>query len=219
MLARGRYLASTNEQDMVFAEGIGLVDVSVKQAGNGLRAKLTLDAKLERRAFSGGNAEIASVLSLPASDVVSAFFASVGVPLCFVRLRDRQAVDRAALDRAAWSKVLSEAWSSMVFLFAGDLTSGSELYARMFAPAFGVEEDPATGAGCAALVGALAAGDDLVSGTFSLSITQGVAMGRPSEIRATARKADGEVISVSVEGATAFIAEGEIEVPERFLAG
>jgi trans-2,3-dihydro-3-hydroxyanthranilate isomerase len=219
VLVHGHHLASTNEQDLIFAEDVGPVEVNVKQAGDGLRAKLTLNAKPERREFSGGNPALASVLSLPAGDVLSAFFASVGVPLCFARLRDRHAVDRATLDRAAWSKVLADAWSSMIFLFAGDLTSGSELYARMFAPAYGVEEDPATGAGCAALVGALAAGDTLVSDTFSLSIIQGVAMGRPSQIRATARKANGEVVSVSVEGATAFIAEGEIEVPAHFLAG
>lgn len=218
VLVRGRCLPSTDGQDLIFAEGVDPVHVSVKQAGNGLRAMLTLNAKPERREFAGSSEELARVLSLPATSVLSAFFASVGVPLCFARLRDRQAVDRATLDRTAWSKVLADTWSSMIFLFAGELTSGSALYARMFAPAFGVEEDPATGAGSAALVGALAASDKLVTGTFALSITQGVAMGRPSEIRAAARKTDGEVVSVSVEGATTFIAEGEIEVPARFLA-
>lgn len=217
-LLHGNHLASTGEQDLIFAEGIGPVQVSVKKAGNELRAMLTLRTKPERSEFAGSNAELASVLSLPAADVLSAFFASVGVPLCFVRLRDRKAVDRAALDRSVWSKVLGDAWSSSIFLFAGDLTSGSELYARMFAPALGVEEDPATGSAAAALVGALADRDDLADGTFHISIVQGVAMGRPSEIRADARKANGEVVSVSVEGATAFVAEGEIEVPAHFLA-
>jgi trans-2,3-dihydro-3-hydroxyanthranilate isomerase len=221
VLVRGHHRASADDQELILAEGIGPVhvSVSVKTADNVLRAMLTLRAKPERREFAGAAAELARVLSLPAAGVLSAFFASVGVPLCFVRLRDRQAVDRAVLDRSAWSSVLADAWSSSVFLFTGDLTGGSELYARMFAPALGVEEDPATGAGCAALVGALAGGDRLVTGTFNLSIIQGVAMGRPSEIQAVARKADGEVVSVGVAGATAFVAEGEIEVPARFLAG
>lgn len=218
-LVRGHHLSSTGDQQLILAEGVGPVHVSVKKTDNVLRAMLTLHAKPERREFAGTTAELASVLSLPAADVLSAFFASVGVPLCFVRLRDRRAVDRATLDRPAWSKALANAWSSSIFLFAGDLTSDSELYARMFAPALGVEEDPATGAGCAALVGALAATDKLATGTFSLSIIQGAAMGRRSEIRASARKANGDVVSVSVEGATAFVAEGEIEVPTRFLAG
>ena len=217
-LVRGKHFGADDERDFVFAEGIGPVHVSVRKSETGLRAMLTLHAKPEQRAFAGASEDLANVLSLPAADVLSTFFASAGVPLCFTRLRSRDAVDRASLDRPVWSKVLAHAWSSSIYLFAGDLSAGSELYARMFAPAFGVEEDPATGAAAAALVGALADRDNLADGTFGLSIVQGVAMGRRSEIRAVAHKANGEVVSVSVEGATAFVAEGEIEVPTQFLA-
>ena len=48
---------------------------------------------------------------------------------------------------------------------------------------------------------------------YRLSIQQGVSMGRRSEIEAEARKRDGVVTSVSVGGATTYIAAGEIEVP------
>jgi trans-2,3-dihydro-3-hydroxyanthranilate isomerase len=161
--------------------------------------------------------DLADMLSLPGSDVLGGFFASVGLPFCFAHLRTRDAVDRAKIDLSVWSRVLSETWSSNVFLFAGDLASGVELYARMFAPALGIEEDPATGSACAALVGALAGRQDLMNDPLNLSILQGVAMGRRSEIQAVARNADGEVTSVSVGGATAHVAEGQIEVPSRFV--
>jgi trans-2,3-dihydro-3-hydroxyanthranilate isomerase len=85
----------------------------------------------------------------------------------------------------------------------------------MFAPSLGIAEDPATGGACAGLVAAAAAGT--ADGTFRLSVLQGVAMGRRSEIEATASVAGGQVVSVSVGGPTAFVAEGEIEVPARFL--
>ena len=52
---------------------------------------------------------------------------------------------------------------------------------------------------------------------YRLSIRQGVSMGRPSEIEAEARKSDGVVTSVSVGGATAYVASGEIEVPPSAL--
>jgi predicted PhzF superfamily epimerase YddE/YHI9 len=42
-------------------------------------------------------------------------------------------------------------------------------------------------------------------------------MGRPSEIEAEALKSDGAVTSVSVGGATAYIASGEIDVPPSAL--
>jgi hypothetical protein len=48
---------------------------------------------------------------------------------------------------------------------------------------------------------------------YRLSIQQGVLMGRRSDIEAEARKRDDVVTSVSVGGAAAYIASGEIEVP------
>jgi predicted PhzF superfamily epimerase YddE/YHI9 len=52
---------------------------------------------------------------------------------------------------------------------------------------------------------------------YRLSIQQGVSMGRRSDIEAEARKRDGVVTSVSVGGATSYIASGEIEVPSSAL--
>ena len=75
--------------------------------------------------------------------------------------------------------------------------------ARIGAPALGVEEDPATGSACAALVGAMASKPEFGGTAYRLSIQQGVSMGRRSEIEAEARKSGGVVTSVSVGGATA----------------
>jgi trans-2,3-dihydro-3-hydroxyanthranilate isomerase len=83
----------------------------------------------------------------------------------------------------------------------------------MWAPALGVEEDPATGSACAALVGAMASKPDFGGMAYRLSIQQGVSMGRRSEIEAEARKSGSVVTSVSVGGATTYIASGEIDVP------
>jgi trans-2,3-dihydro-3-hydroxyanthranilate isomerase len=83
----------------------------------------------------------------------------------------------------------------------------------MWAPALGVEEDPATGSACAALVGAMASKPDFGGMAYRLSIQQGVSMGRRSDIEAEARKRDDVVTSLSVGGATTYIASGEIDVP------
>ena len=87
----------------------------------------------------------------------------------------------------------------------------------MWAPALGVEEDAATGSACSALVGAMASKPDFAGTDYRLSIQQGVSMGRRSQIEAEARKSGNVVTSVSVGGATADIASGEIEVPPSAL--
>ena len=145
------------------------------------------------------------------------FFAGVGVPMCFAQLNSNEAVDRATINRAAWTATLSRAWSPHLFFFAGNLRDGGRLYARMWAPALGVEEDNATGSACAALVGAVASKPDFGGTAYRLSIEQGVLMGRRSEMEAEARKSGGVVTSVSVGGATAYIASGEIQVPPSAL--
>jgi len=151
------------------------------------------------------------------SEVNQSFFAGVGVPFCFAQLSSNEVVDRAAINRVAWAATLSRAWSPHVFFFAGNLKDGGKLYARMCAPALGVEEDPATGSACAALVGAVASKPDFGGTAYRLSIQQGVLMGRRSEMEAEARKSGGVVTSVSVGGAVAYLASGEIEVPPSAL--
>ena len=142
------------------------------------------------------------------------FGACVGVPFTFFQLADRGAVDRAKLDNGAWSRLLENSWAPQIYLFAGDLKDGGEIYARMFAPGFGIAEDPATGAAAAAIVGAAA---QKASSSLSFDIRQGVAMGRPSLLFVSAQVTDGEVRSIEVGGACAFVAEGKIDIPEKFL--
>src|SRR5205807_6689865 len=131
------------------------------------------------------------------------FFAGAGVPFCFAQLSSNEVVDQATINRAAWATTLARAWSPHVFFFAGDLLDGGNLYARMWAPALGIEEDSATGSACAGLVGAMASKPDFGGTTYHLSMQQGVSMGRPSEIESEAQKLDGAVTSVSVGGAAA----------------
>jgi trans-2,3-dihydro-3-hydroxyanthranilate isomerase len=174
---------------------------------------LTLSEKIEAPSGAPSPTDVAAVLSIEPAEVSQVFFAGVGVPLCFAQLSSNEVVDRAVINRAAWAATLSRAWSPHLFFFAGNLRDGGKLYARMWAPALGVEEDPATGSACAALVAAMASKPDFGGTAYRLSIQQGVLMGRRSEIDAEARKSGGGVTSVSVGGATAYIASGEIDVP------
>jgi trans-2,3-dihydro-3-hydroxyanthranilate isomerase len=202
---------------LILQENIGPVMVDLAQRSGGFHGTLTLSGKIDAPTGTPSPTELAAVLSIEPAEVSQSFFAGVGLPFCFAQLKSNEAVDRAAINRAAWVATLSRAWSPHIFFFAGDLTNGGKLYARMCAPALGVEEDPATGSACAALVGAMASEQEFDGTAYRLSIQQGVLMGRRSEIAAEAHKSAGVVTSVSVSGATAYIASGEIEVPPSAL--
>ena len=202
---------------LILEENIGPVMVDVAQRNGGYHGTLTLSGKIDAPTGAPVPAELAAVLSIEPAEVSQSFFAGVGLPFCFAQLKSNEVVDRAAINRAAWTATLARAWSPNLFFFAGDLRDGGRLYARMCAPALGVEEDPATGSACAALVGAMASKYDFGGTAYRLSIQQGVSMGRRSEIEAEARMSEGVVTSISVGGATSYIASGEIEVPPYAL--
>ena len=202
---------------LILEENVGPVIVDVAQRNGGLHGTLTLSGKIEAPTGAPSPTDLAAVLSIEPAEVSQVFFAGAGVPFCFAQLRSNGVVDRATMNRAAWAATLSRAWSPHLFFFAGDLRDGGKLYARMWAPALGIEEDSATGAACAGLVGAMASKPDFGGMVYRLSIQQGVLMGRRSEIEAEARKSRNVVTSVSVGGATAYIASGEIEVPPSAL--
>jgi trans-2,3-dihydro-3-hydroxyanthranilate isomerase len=216
-LAMRGYLEERDKHKLVFEEGVGPVVVDVEERQGVFFGTLTLSGKIEREAAVPRPEDLAAILSLPPADVKSAFFAGVGLRFLFVHLASREAVDRAAIDKTAWAEHLAKAWSANVFFFSGNFENGGELYARMCAPAFGIEEDPATGSACAALVGAMAAQPEFSGEEYRLAVHQGVAMGRRSDIDACARKSGSAVTSVSVGGATAYVASGEIDVPRSVL--
>jgi trans-2,3-dihydro-3-hydroxyanthranilate isomerase len=201
---------------LVLEEGVGpvLVDVSIR--GGALTSRVTLDRAPELPTVHPAPAGAAAALSLPAPAVLESWFGSVGLPFCFIRLDTPKSVDLATLDQSAWGAHFSNAWSSNLFFFAQNGSDPTKLYARMFAPAYGINEDPATGSACAALAGALAAASPQRAGTCTWHVEQGVAMGRPSYIEASAEKLDGQVVCVHIGGSTAIVGEGTITVPDGF---
>ena len=203
---------------MVLKEGVGPVDVAVASRPWGYHGELALAGPLERPAEEPDLGAVAAVLSLPRDAVLAGWHASVGLPFCFARLRDAAAVDAAVLDRAAWRSRLALSWAPQVFMFAGDPMAGQDLHARMFAPALGIDEDPATGSACAALAGLAASMADK-DAELAFDVRQGVAMGRPSLMRAVGARAGGKLVRMSVGGGTVVVADGSIEVPEDARAG
>jgi trans-2,3-dihydro-3-hydroxyanthranilate isomerase len=208
----GRLPIASGCRAAMLEEGIGPVAVEAGVQEGPPFARFTLEPSLEMPGGAPAPADVARVLSLEPAQVREAAFASVGLPFCMVQLAEREAVDRATLDQAAWQTVFAAAWSNNIFLFAHGTAPRRDLYARMFAPALGVPEDPATGSACAALAALMAHRVPRPAGTFDWRFEQGVRMGRPSVINATAVKQDGRVSSVSIGGHSVIVAEGRMDV-------
>ncbi|MFE6509881.1 PhzF family phenazine biosynthesis isomerase [Nocardioides sp. NPDC057767] len=139
---------------------------------------------------------------------------STGHSKVLVELRSRSAVDGLRPDLAALSLLSSEVGSNGFFVFTRDTCHSRILtWARMFAPAIGITEDPVTGNGHGPL-GAYLVHHGIVqpaAGTFSFTGRQGVAMGRPGDVRVTVEaRADHQLVSIAGQAATAFRADLDI---------
>ena len=119
---------------------------------------------------------------------------SAGLPFTFVPVAGLAAIARCRPDLAR---------------FDAAFEPGHAFHARMFAPAVGIHEDPATGSAAAAFAGLLA--PDLPDGTHAIAIEQGYEMGRPSLIRLSAVVEAGKLVSASIGGSAVVVTEGTIE--------
>ena len=88
---------------------------------------------------------------------------------------------------------------------------GSRWKTRMFAPALGVPEDPATGSAAGPLALHLARHDRISFGQ-EIEIVQGEEVGRPSTLYARVDGTSGEVERIEVGGAAVVVARGEFQL-------
>lgn len=198
---------------VTYDEGIGPVSVRTSPAvGRRVFAELSLQTSLELPPGKPIQADIAASISVAEIDIRDTWYAGIGIPFCFVQLSNQQAVDAAVLDRQQWKEKLSNTAAPQLFLFSGRLESGGELYARMFAPALGIDEDPATGSACVTLIGTLASRHPSREPIIGLTIRQGVAMGRPSSMKVYADLDNGNAWRLRLGGNSVIVAEGVISV-------
>lgn len=219
LAATGELGATDRPLRVAFEEEAGLVrvDIDAREADRPW-AELTAP----NAPVLGGESDpaaLAGALALDPADVVAAShpprFASAGVWFLIAELRGRDALARATPDAGALAALPGAAEAAgNVFVYTRDTGDAeADIRARMFAPGMGVPEDPATGAAAAAVAGLFGALDAAPEGEAAFTIAQGVEMGRPSRIRATAEKRGGAVVAARVGGTAILVGDGRLQVP------
>ena len=202
----------------VFGLGVGPVPVDLEWDGSGLRfAWMTQLTPAFGPAIAARDL-VAAALGLTSADLVPDLPVqqiSCGVPFLFVPLRSPDAVDRAVSDTAAFRRLAGTTGIEVpIFLFATLPTGSSHtVHSRMFAPEFGIIEDPATGSASGPL-GCYLVRHRLVTGDAAQRIVslQGVAMQRPSRIHIAISRRAGEIAEVKVGGTAVLVGQGQLLV-------
>lgn len=159
---------------------------------------------------------VAAASSLSPADVETAqhapCIASCGIPAVFAELKTRAALAQARPRADVFSAHLQADRATGLLLYVKDDSGSYDVQVRMFAPLYGVLEDPATGSANVALVGLLASLRPEPDLTLRLRIAQGIDMGRPSLLEAAAEKKNGKIASLSIGGRCVTMMRGTLEL-------
>ncbi len=161
-----------------------------------------LDPTLTARALSLDEADIDE--RYPVQQV------STGMPFAVTPLKSLDALKRCRIDQDGYSELAAGREAQAILVFAPEPhDEGNDLSARMFAPALGVPEDPATGSANGCLAGYLVEHRYLDTDSIDIRVEQGYEIRRPSLLYLRARR-NSDGISVSVGGKVQMVARGEL---------
>jgi trans-2,3-dihydro-3-hydroxyanthranilate isomerase len=199
-------------REIVLEEGIGPVRCVLEaSAGEAGRARFALPQLPAEVGAAPDNATIAAALGIASAEIGFDGFQpsrwSAGNPFTFVPLAGLTVMARCNPDRPDFGAAFG---AGGAYLFCRETVEpGHAFHARMFAPAMGVREDPATGSAAAAFVGVL--GPHVGEGAHTLAIEQGYEMGRPSLIQLAMTMQAGKLVSATIAGDAVIVTEGTIE--------
>ena len=204
------------ERQFVLQETIGPVPCRVRSTGPDSGWASFEIPRLPRKLADGPAAgATAESLGLSVGDMGLASLPtelwSAGNAFWMVPIRNLDAAARCTANRPHFDKVFRTERGAAAFMFCRETNdSGNAFHARMFAPEFGIVEDPATGSAVAAFAGYLAAHGGYADGAHVVRIEQGYEMGRPSLIELTIRIAGGALESAAIAGNAVTVLEGTI---------
>jgi trans-2,3-dihydro-3-hydroxyanthranilate isomerase len=201
---------------LVFEEKAGLVPIALLREGGAIiGARLTAPQPLSVGAEVTAET-IAAACSLTVDDIDARnhipCVAGCGTRFMFAEVSTREALERAQPRGDIFAANFPIEGTTGIHLYWRDGADGIGVRTRMFAPLHGVPEDPATGSANVALVGLLASLRPERDLSLDIRIAQGVEMGRPSLLEASAEKRDGVVTETRIGGRCIPVMSGTIEV-------
>jgi len=199
---------------MIFEEKAGLVRIKLlrdRSAVTGARLAAPLGLSIGENI---AREIVASACSISVTDIDTRghqpCVASCGIPLIFAAVTSRAALAAARPRTEIFTQHVPVTLATGVHLYVETATPAADIEARMFAPLHGVTEDPATGSANVALISLLATLRPERDLRLERKISQGVDMGRPSLMQASAEKRGGTVVAAHIGGSCVPVMSGVI---------
>jgi trans-2,3-dihydro-3-hydroxyanthranilate isomerase len=138
---------------------------------------------------------------------------SAGNTFAFVPVATLEAIRKARVEAALWQQTFSPQRLLGVCLYTRQVEHVTNAFhSRVFAPDFGITEDPATGSALVAFAGVVQKFDALPDGMHRRVVEQGFEMGRPSLLNLSMEVEQGRLEAVRIGGHAVRVVEGKITV-------
>ncbi len=201
-------------------EQAGLVPVRVWRDGNVTRAEF--QAPVVPHPAEQGVAPpvelLAAALNISSSEIGFGLHCpgvfEGGPRFMYIPVKDLSVLEKARPMEPAWSQAIETGGVDNAYLYT---QTPDGFQARMFSPTAGIPEDPATGSASAILAAQLLTAGYLNEGETRLTLTQGLEMGRPSQIGFRALVKDGALDAVYISGSAIAVSAGQIMADQPTL--
>jgi trans-2,3-dihydro-3-hydroxyanthranilate isomerase len=205
---------------VTFELGVGVLPADLHVAGGSVERVVMTQAQPTFHAVLEDVTELAAGLGLPVEAITATGLpvqvVSTGLPGMMVPIRslaEVRALSDGRLNTATLSQVGRAMDTDCVMVFTFETEQpGFAVHTRMFASAFGIPEDPATGS----VTGALGAylvhhrAVPLTAPTVYIKSEQGLEIGRPSTLFVEVDHTNGEITAVRVGGQIVPLIEGTV---------
>jgi trans-2,3-dihydro-3-hydroxyanthranilate isomerase len=204
---------------IILEENIGLISVDlISEKGVVKSAEMT--QPIPKVVEQGQSRDlVADLLSLSENELIDSLpiqSISAGIPFLFVPVVSLEAMTRINFRTDIWQNAFANTDNNQhIFAFCLEAEQPNvNVHCRMFAPAMGIAEDPATGSASGPLGYYLVQNNigNLQGDTYSFVSEQGVEMGRPSRIEITIQMKEDSIYGVKVGGSAVLMGEGKLRV-------
>jgi len=192
----------------------GILPVDAGRDAKGSRVTLGLPVP-EVIPMEGESAQILDALGLAAGDVDPELPMMSAGPWAIVPVVDRRGLNALSPDFGALRRLAGKGGAGNTIVLTRDTVEpGAAVHLRMFAPWYGIDEDPVTGSAQGPVAAYLASSDLLTrndgADTARYVAEQGDGIGRPGRIETVVRFRGAQVRSITITGRAVTVLEGTI---------
>lgn len=205
------HIAENDPDEIVLDLDIGPIPVTIEQTKEGEEIYWMKQIPPELGEIIDGT-QAADIVSLNVTQLASDYPNQVvytGLPTLIIPVNTLDDVREARLNRDAYSSFIQDRDANAVLIFASEAEDdGNDIHDRMFAPAGGVPEDPATGSSNGALAGYLSHYEYFGTPDIDITVEQGYEINRPSLLYLQTQ--GGDEIDIAVGGRVSPVLDGEL---------